>query len=219
MPTLLAKTAIDMSPLALFLAADIVVKLVMLGLVAASIASWAIIVDRGRQLKVINAHAKAFEAWFWKADSVDALYDAAKKAAHPSARLFVAGMDEWRRSILNRRAGAAVDRDGVRARLTSAMGVAIAREIDVLGLFGTVWGIMRAFGAIASSQNTSLGVVAPGIAEALFATALGLFAAIPAVIGYNRLLHGLGRLEARLGAFGEEFHALLSRQLDGMEER
>jgi len=234
MPTLLAKTTIDMSPLALFLAADIVVKLVMLGLVAASVASWAIIIDRGRQLKVINAHAKAFEAWFWKADSVDTLYDPAKRAAHPSARLFVAGMDEWRRSILNRRAGAAVDRDGVRARLTSVMGVAIAREIDALGdrlnilatigsvapfvgLFGTVWGIMRAFGAIASSQNTSLGVVAPGIAEALFATALGLFAAIPAVIGYNRLLHGLGRLESRLGAFGEEFHALLSRQLDGME--
>ncbi len=232
----LAKTAVDMSPLALFLAADIVVKLVMLGLVAASVVSWAIIVERGRRLAAIDRQARAFEAWFWKADSVDALYDPAKKAAHPSARLFVAGMDEWRRSILNRRAGGSIDRDGVRARLTSSMGVAIAREVDGLGdrlnvlatigsvapfvgLFGTVWGIMRAFGAIAASQNTSLGVVAPGIAEALFATALGLFAAIPAVIGYNRLLHALGRLEGRLGAFAEEFHALLSRQLDGMDAR
>jgi len=236
MPTVLAKSAVDMSPLALFLAADIVVKLVMLGLIAASVVSWAIILERSRRIAAINTQAKAFEAWFWKADSLDALYEPASKATHPSARLFVAGMNEWRRSILNLRAGALVDRDGVRSRLMSVLGVAIARELDDLGdrlnvlatigsvapfvgLFGTVWGIMRAFGAIASSQNTSLGVVAPGIAEALFATALGLFAAIPAVIGYNRLLHGLGRLEARLSAFAEEFHGLLSRQLDGMEAR
>jgi len=236
MPTVLAKSAVDMSPLALFLQADIVVKLVMLGLIAASVVSWAIILERSRRIAAINTQAKAFEAWFWKADSLDALYEPASKATHPSARLFVAGMNEWRRSILNLRAGALVDRDGVRSRLMSVLGVAIARELDDLGdrlnvlatigsvapfvgLFGTVWGIMRAFGAIASSQNTSLGVVAPGIAEALFATALGLFAAIPAVIGYNRLLHGLGRLEARLSAFAEEFHGLLSRQLDGMEAR
>ena len=235
-PGVLTKTAVDMSPLALFLQADIVVKLVMLGLIAASVVSWAIIVERSRRVAAINTQAKAFEAWFWKADSLDAMYDPASKATHPSARLFVAGMNEWRRSILNLRAGAVVDREGVRARLTSTLGVAIGREIDTLsdrlnilatigavapfvGLFGTVWGIMRAFGAIATSQNTSLGVVAPGIAEALFATALGLFAAIPAVIGYNRLLHNLGRLEARLTAFGEEFHGLLSRQLDGMEGR
>ena len=151
MPTLLAKTTIDMSPLALFLAADIVVKLVMLGLVAASVASWAIIIDRGRQLKVINAHAKAFEAWFWKADSVDTLYDPAKRAAHPSARLFVAGMDEWRRSILNRRAGAAVDRDGVRARLTSVMGVAIADDLNIVATYpiAVINGAKHATGAAA----------------------------------------------------------------------
>lgn len=236
MPTVLAKTAVDMSPLALFLQADIVVKLVMLGLIAASVASWAIILERGRRLRAINAQAKSFEAWFWKADSLDAMYDPASKASHPSARLFIAGMNEWRRSLTRQGPGGTIDREGVRARLTSLMGVAIAREIDDLGdrlnvlatigsvapfvgLFGTVWGIMRAFGAIAASQNTSLGVVAPGIAEALFATALGLFAAIPAVIGYNRLLHGLGRLEARLNAFAEEFHGLLSRQLDAMEVR
>ncbi len=226
------KAAADMSPLALFLSADIVVKLVMLGLLAASVWSWAIIVERTRRLRAINAQAKAFEDWFWKADSLDTLYDPAAKARHPSARMFVAGMNEWRRSIARGR----IDREGVRARLTSILNVSIAREIEELGdrlnvlatigavapfvgLFGTVWGIMRSFTAIAASQNTTLAVVAPGIAEALFATAIGLFAAIPAVIGYNRLLHGLGRLEARLSAFAEEFHGLLSRQLDGMEER
>jgi biopolymer transport protein TolQ len=124
----------------------------------------------------------------------------------------------------------------LRARLGSAINVAIGRDIDELsdrlnalatigsvapfvGLFGTVWGIMRAFAGIAASQNTSLAVVAPGIAEALFATAIGLFAAIPAVVGYNRLLHRVNRLEARLNAFAEEYLNLLSRQLDGMEGR
>lgn len=228
----LVKVAADMSPFALFMAADIVVKLVMLGLLAASVWSWAIIVERSRRLKAINAQARAFEDWFWRADSLDTLYEPASKAKHPSAQLFVAGMNEWRRSI----ARGKIDREGVRARLTSTVNVAIGREIDDLGdrlsvlatigavapfvgLFGTVWGIMRSFTAIAASQNTTLAVVAPGIAEALFATAIGLFAAIPAVIGYNRLLHGLGRLEARLSAFAEEFHGLLSRQLDSMEER
>jgi biopolymer transport protein TolQ len=226
------QAAADLSPWALFLQADIVIKVVMFGLLAASIWSWAIIVERTRRLRTINAQAKSFEDWFWKADSLDALYEPAAKAKHPSARMFVAGMNEWRRSLGKGR----IDREGVRARLTSILGVAIAREIDDLGdrlnvlatigavapfvgLFGTVWGIMRSFTGIAASQNTTLAVVAPGIAEALFATAIGLFAAIPAVIGYNRLLHGLGRLEARLSSFAEEFHGLLSRQLDGMEDR
>jgi len=226
------QAAADLSPWALFLQADIVIKVVMFGLLAASVWSWAIIVERTRRLRTINAQAKSFEDWFWKADSLDALYEPAAKAKHPSARMFVAGMNEWRRSLGKGR----IDREGVRARLTSILGVAIAREIDDLGdrlnvlatigavapfvgLFGTVWGIMRSFTGIAASQNTTLAVVAPGIAEALFATAIGLFAAIPAVIGYNRLLHGLGRLEARLSSFAEEFHGLLSRQLDGMEDR
>jgi len=227
-----AKLATDLSPWALFLQADIVIKLVMFGLLAASVWSWAIILERSRRLRAINAQAKAFEDWFWKAESLDSLYEPAAKANHPSAKLFVAGMNEWRRSLSKGR----IDREGVRARLTSILGVAIAREIEDLGdrlnvlatigavapfvgLFGTVWGIMRSFTGIAASQNTTLAVVAPGIAEALFATAIGLFAAIPAVIGYNRLLHGTGRLEARLSSFAEGFHGLLSRQLDGMEER
>ena len=228
----LAKAAADLSPWALFLEADIVVKLVMLGLLAASVWSWAIIFERSRRLKAINLQAKQFEEWFWKAESLDALFDPASKAQHPSAKLFISGMNEWRRSLARGR----VDREGVRARLASATQVSIAREIDELGdrlnvlatigavapfvgLFGTVWGIMRSFTSIAASQNTTLAVVAPGIAEALFATAIGLFAAIPAVIGYNRLLHNVGRLEARLGAFAEEFQGLLSRQLDSMDAK
>ena len=231
-----AKLATDLSPWALFLQADIVVKLVMLGLLGASVWSWAIIIERSRRLRAINGQAKAFEDWFWKAESLDSLYEPASKAHHPSAKMFVAGMNEWRRSLGRAGSGGRIDREGVRARLTSILGVAIAREIEELGdrlnvlatigavapfvgLFGTVWGIMRSFTGIAASQNTTLAVVAPGIAEALFATAIGLFAAIPAVIGYNRLLHGTGRLEARLSSFAEEFHGLLSRQLDGMEER
>ena len=224
--------ATDLSPWALFLEADIVVKAVMIGLLLASIWSWAIIVDRARRLKAINREAEKFEEHFWQSESIDALYDKAAKSKHPSAVVFGAGMGEWRRSLSKGR----LDREGVRARLTSIMNVAIAREVDELsdrlnilatvgsvapfvGLFGTVWGIMRSFTAIAATQNTTLAVVAPGIAEALFATAIGLFAAIPAVIGYNRLLHGIGRLEARLSHFAEEFHGLLSRQLDGMEEK
>jgi biopolymer transport protein TolQ len=217
-----------LSPLTLFVQADIVVKAVMVGLLIASIWSWAIIFERAAKLRRLNKEARQFEEWFWKSDNLDALVEPASRAHHPTARLFVAGMAEWQKSL----AAAKLDRDGLRARLASITQVAIARDIDELGdrlnvlatigavapfvgLFGTVWGIMRAFVGIAAAQNTSLAVVAPGIAEALFATAIGLFAAIPAVIGYNRLLHNVGRLEARLTAFAEEFQVLLSRQLDG----
>lgn len=229
----MAPAAADFSPLALFLQADIVVKLVMAGLLLASIWSWAIILDRSRRLARIRRESDAFEREFWQSESIEPFAHQSATSKLPLARVLTAGMAEWESSLgrITR-----LDRDGVRARLATSMQVAVGREIDDLsdrlnilatigsvapfvGLFGTVWGIMRAFTAIAASQNTSLAVVAPGIAEALFATAIGLFAAIPAVIGYNRLLHGIGRLEARLNAFADEFHALLSRQLDGMEDR
>ena len=229
------KTAADLSPFALFLQADVVVKAVMFGLLLASIWSWAIIIERSRRLSRLNGEAARFEDWFWKASDLDSLHEPASRADHPSARLFVAGLNEWRRSLAGK-AGRSIDREGLRARLASSINVAIARDIDELsdrlnalatigavapfvGLFGTVWGIMRSFTGIAASQNTTLAVVAPGIAEALFATAIGLFAAIPAVIGYNRLLHRVNRLEARLNGFAEEYLNLLSRQLDSMEER
>jgi biopolymer transport protein TolQ len=224
--------AADMSPWALFLQADIVVKAVMVGLLLASVWSWAIIIDRARRIQRINREAARFEDHFWQSESLDNLYDKSLKSTLPTARVFVAGLTEWRRSTAKGRA----DKEGVRDRLTRIMAVATAREVDALsdrlnilatiassapfiGLFGTVWGIMRAFTSIAATQNTTLAVVAPGIAEALFATAIGLFAAIPALIGYNRLLHAIGLLEARLSHFSEEFHGLLSRQLDGTEER
>jgi biopolymer transport protein TolQ len=225
---LLVKTAETMSPWALFLQADIVVKAVMVGLLLASIWSWAIILERSRTLKAFDREAADFEQRFWKAKTLDELQ--AAKGVHPTADLFRAGMDEWQASVEGR---TSIDREGVRARLHTVMAASIDRSVSDLsdrlnalatigsvapfvGLFGTVWGIMRAFIAIGATQNTSLAVVAPGIAEALFATAIGLFAAIPAVIGYNRLLHRITRLEDRLQGFSSSFHALMSRELDGL---
>lgn len=219
-------SAAELSPLALFLEADVVVKAVMVGLLLASIWSWAIILERSRLLARLKADMAAFEAKFWNARSLDELPQG--RSDNPAASLFKAGMDEWRASTEGR---AKVDREGVRARLASVMAASIDRSVSDLsdrlsvlatigsvapfvGLFGTVWGIMRAFVAIGQTQNTSLAVVAPGIAEALFATAIGLFAAIPAVIGYNRLLHLIGRLEDRLASFSASFHAMMSRELD-----
>lgn len=225
-PTLAAEAA-NLSPLALFMQADIVVKLVMLGLLAASIWTWAIILSHARKMKHTTQDCDAFERDFWRTEDTDGFYRLHKDSTLPSARVFQAGMFEWRRSTGRTQ----IDREGTRQRLATTMGTAIAHEIDQLGdrlnilatigsvapfvgLFGTVWGIMRSFTAIASQQNTSLAVVAPGIAEALFATAIGLFAAIPAVIAYNRFGHGLNRLEAKLTRFADSFHATLSRELE-----
>jgi biopolymer transport protein TolQ len=216
-----------LSPLSLFLQADIVVKTVMIGLALASIWTWAIIIGHGTRLKKVAKASEAFERDFWKAEDIDKVYDGPGRADLPSAKVFSAGVAEWRRST----GGTQVDREGTRARLSTAMSAAAAAEMDRLGdrlsilatigsvgpfvgLFGTGWGIMRAFTDIAASQNTSLGVVAPGIAEALFATALGLFAAIPAVIAYNRLSHRLNLMEARLMRFADGFHSTLSRALE-----
>ena len=226
MPDFTASTDM-MSPLALFLHADVVVKFVMLGLLAASIWTWAIIFTHSLRLRRINRATAAFEADFWATDDIDSFHTRRGTENLPSAAILNAGLDEWRRSTASRN----VDRSGTRERLATRMNAALATELDRLGdrlnilatvgsvapfvgLFGTVWGIMRSFTAIAGANNTSLAVVAPGIAEALFATAIGLFAAIPAVIAYNRLTHGLDRLEARLGRFADRFHAALSRELE-----
>ncbi|SOB86696.1 biopolymer transport protein TolQ [Sphingomonas guangdongensis] len=219
--------AATLSPVALFLQADWVVKAVMLGLLAASIWTWAIIWSFIRRLGRVRRETERFESDYRKAADIDAFHKAEAESALPVARVFAAGVAEWRRST----AGRVVDREGTRERLATAMGAAAAAEIDSLsdrlnvlatvgsvapfvGLFGTVWGIMRSFTAIASQNNSSLAVVAPGIAEALFATAIGLFAAIPAVIAYNRFSHSINRVEARLNRFADGFHATLSRQLD-----
>ena len=220
--------AATLSPIGLFLQADWVVKLVMLGLLLASVWTWAIIIGFGMRLRRTVAQSDQFERDFWKASDVDRFYERNGADDVPIARILDAGLKEWRRSTAAKK----VDAEGVRSRLATLMASASAAEIDQLsgrlnvlatvgsvapfvGLFGTVWGIMRSFTAIAAEQNSSLAVVAPGIAEALFATAIGLFAAIPAVIAYNRFSHGLNRLEARLLRFADKFHATLSRELDG----
>jgi biopolymer transport protein TolQ len=220
--------ATSLSPIALFLHADWVVRIVMAGLILASLWTWTIIVALSIKLRRTRREARAFEAGFWGADDLDAFHKREANNTLPSARVLAAGVAEWRRST----AGSAIDAGGTRERLATTMGAAAAAEIDALsdrlnvlatvgsvapfvGLFGTVWGIMRSFTGIAAAQNTSLAVVAPGIAEALFATAIGLFAAIPAVIAYNRLSHAINRIEAGLGRFADGFHAMLSRQLDG----
>jgi biopolymer transport protein TolQ len=226
MPTL-EPTADLMSPLNLFLQADVVVKIVMIGLLLASVWTWAIIFTHSIRLKRINSQTDKFERDFWQTNDIDAFHRVRGSDQLPIAAVMSAAMDEWRRSTKT----AQVDRAGTRERLASRMNAAVAAELDRLGdrlnilatvgsvapfvgLFGTVWGIMRSFTAIAGANNTSLAVVAPGIAEALFATAIGLFAAIPAVIAYNRLTHGLDRLEAKLSRFSDRFHATLSRELE-----
>ena len=217
----------SLSPVALFIHADWVVKIVMGGLLLASIWTWGIILFFSARLRRTRREMAAFERDFWKADDLDAFHKANADTAHPSARVLAAGVGEWRRST----AGSGIDKVATRERLSTAMAAAAAGEVDRLadrlnvlatvgsvapfvGLFGTVWGIMRSFTGIAQAQNSSLAVVAPGIAEALFATAIGLFAAIPAVIAYNRFSHGVNRVEASLGRFADGFHTTLSRQLD-----
>ena len=217
----------SLSPIALFLRADIVVKAVMAGLILASVWTWAIIVAHALRIGRIRKGNAAFERDFWKADDIDGFYESRSKDGLPSAKVVGAGIAEWRRST----AGDKVDREGARTRLAMVMHSALSEAVDdiaarlnilatigsvapFVGLFGTVWGIMRSFGDIAGANNTSLAVVAPGIAEALFATALGLFAAIPAVIAYNRMSFGINRMEAGLQRFADAFHGTLSRELE-----
>ncbi|MFZ2996478.1 protein TolQ [Sphingobium sp.] len=219
--------AATISPLVLFLQADIVVKGVMLGLLLASIWTWAIIIGFSVTLRRATKESRKFEEDFWKAEDIDRFYESRGKADFPAAKVMATGVAEWRRSTAQK----VIDREGTRDRLSTAMASTIGEVIDRLsdrlnilatvgsvapfvGLFGTVWGIMRAFTAIAAEQNSSLAVVAPGIAEALFATAIGLFAAIPAVIAYNRFSHGINRLESRLSRFADGFYSTLSRELE-----
>jgi len=217
-----------MSPLALFLQADIVVQIVMLGLLVASVLTWGIIIAHMLRIGRLTRQNARFERELAKATDLDRLFEARARDDYPAAKVFAAGIVEWRKST----SGDKVDKEGTRARLAGAMHSAVAEEIDriadrlnvlatvgsvapFVGLFGTVWGIMRSFTNIAGANNTSLAVVAPGIAEALFATALGLFAAIPAVIAYNRMAHGINRMESHLTRFADAFHASLSRELEG----
>jgi biopolymer transport protein TolQ len=224
----LAAPAGDLSLITLFVQADIVVKLVMILLLFASIWVWAVVFDKIVALRRVNRAAAAFEDRFWSGGSLEDLYEQeGVRPTHPMAAVFGAAMGEWRRS--SRVAGADMARGSVRDRIDRAMNVTVTREMERLerwmvflasvgaiapfvGLFGTVWGIMHSFSAIAAMHNTNLSVVAPGIAEALFATAIGLVAAIPAVLAYNQISTSLARFASRLEGFGVEFSAILSRQ-------
>jgi biopolymer transport protein TolQ len=226
--------AVDLSIFELFKNAHIVVKLVIVGLVLASIWSWAIIIEKVFLFAKTRKETDKFEQVFWSGQSLEELYQAlAPRRNAGMAALFVAAMREWKRSTEGESAGARSPKPmpGVQLRVEKVMDVTISREVERLerrltflatvgstapfiGLFGTVWGIMTSFQAIAVSKNTSLAVVAPGIAEALFATALGLLAAIPAVIFYNRFNSDVARHAARLEGFADEFSAILSRQID-----
>ncbi|RRH75474.1 protein TolQ [Falsigemmobacter faecalis] len=219
---------IDFSLIALFARATLTVKLVMLLMIGMSIWSWAIIIQKLVLFRKARAEAQQFDAAFWSGEPLDELYEAVgPEPQGASERIFAAGMTEWRRS--HRQDGVLIA--GAQARIDRAMDVAIARESDVLnhslqvlattgatapfiGLFGTVWGIKHAFEQIAIAKTSDLAVVAPGIAEALLATGIGLVAAIPAVVAYNKLSADSERITGNYGAFADEFSTILSRQLD-----
>lgn len=223
-----AAAAHGFSFLDMFLTAHPVVKFVMLGLIFASIWAWAIIIEKFFAFRRARREADRFEQQFWSGQSLEELYAALSRGRTFSmASLFVAAMREWKRSV----EGNVRAMGGIQMRVEKVMDVTISREMELLdrrllflatvgstapfvGLFGTVWGIMSSFQAIASAKNTNLAIVAPGIAEALFATALGLLAAIPAVIFYNKFAADSSRLGQRLEAFADEFSAIVSRQID-----
>jgi biopolymer transport protein TolQ len=218
----------EVSLWSMFWSAHVVVKLVMIGLLAASIWCWAIIVNKALLFTRTRKAMDRFEQIFWSGSSLEELYTTlAERPTTAMATLFVAAMREWKRSFQHAHASFM----GLQARIEKVLDVSIAREVERLesnllvlatvasagpfvGLFGTVWGIMTAFRSIAASKNTSLAVVAPGIAEALFATAIGLFAAIPALIAYNKLQGEVAKNQARMESFADEFSAILSRQID-----
>ncbi|HSI39171.1 MAG TPA: protein TolQ [Xanthobacteraceae bacterium] len=226
--TAMAAPGADLSLIGLFLQAHFVVKLVMAGLIIASVWVWAIIIDKTMLFIRAKRQMDSFEQAFWSGQNLEELYRTlSAKPTHSMAAIFVAAMREWKRTY----EGSTRSLAGLSQRLDRVMNVTISREVERLesrllvlatvgsagpfiGLFGTVWGIMTAFQSIAASKNTSLAVVAPGIAEALFATAIGLVAAIPATIFYNKFVSQVNRQALRLEGFADEFSAILSRQID-----
>ena len=221
-------TSSDLSLFSLFWQAHWIVKCVMIGLIGCSVWVWAIAIDKTVLFTRMRRTMDRFETAFWSGQSLDELYTSiSARPSHSMAALFVAAMREWKRSL----EGQARSFAGLQMRIEKVMDVTISREIERLerrllvlatvgsagpfiGLFGTVWGIMTSFQSIAASKNTSLAIVAPGIAEALFATAIGLVAAIPATIFYNKFASEVNKQAQRLEGFADEFAAILSRQID-----
>ncbi len=223
--------ATSISVVPLFMRADPLVKTVLILLLLASLWSWTIIINKWLALGSVRRRADKFEKIFWSGLSLDELYQQFARPEHPLAAVFISGLREWRRAFEGGQPPREFMLAGIKDRIDKAMTVTITRETDGLerqlgflatvgatapfvGLFGTVWGIMNSFSAIAARHDTTLAVVAPGIAEALFATAMGLLAAIPAVIFYNKFINEINRYGTRLEAFADEFSAILSRQLD-----
>ena len=218
----------EVTILGMFMNASLIVKVIMLGLLSSSVWCWAIIINKAILFSKVRKAMDRFEQVFWSGQSLEELYTAlSQRPTVGMATLFVAAMREWKRSFQN--AGASFM--GLHARLEKVLDVSIAREVEKLesnlivlatvastapfvGLFGTVWGIMTSFRSIAASKNTSLAVIAPGLAEALLATAIGLFAAIPALIFFNNLQGIVAKCQARMESFADEFSSILSRQID-----
>ncbi len=227
----------DFSLLALFFKADLVVKTVIILLLLASVWCWAVIFEKAITIRRLNRQALDFENRFWSGKSLEDLFDRmGGQARDPMSMVFSAAMREWRRAVAKGAAAGDGGWAGLGGRVDRVMGITMNRELSrvernmvflastgstapFVGLFGTVWGIMNSFQSIAISKNTSLAVVAPGIAEALFATALGLLAAIPAVLAYNKLSKDLDRYADRLDSFAGEFSAILSRRMEDEERR
>jgi len=219
----------DMSIISLVMHASLVVQLVMALLLAISVASWAAIFRKITAIKRIQSLNEEFERVFWSGTSLNELFTAASqnaKLAGPMERIFASGMREYQKLRERRITDTGTLLDGARR----AMRASFQREMDAaesqlaflasvgsvspyVGLFGTVWGIMHAFTGLANLQQVTLATVAPGIAEALVATAIGLFAAIPAVVAYNRFARDIDRVAIKLETFIEEFSNILQRSL------
>lgn len=213
--------------------ADFVIKMVIIGLLAASVWSWAIIIEKIGTIRHLKNLTKKFEENFWSGGSLDKLYDSiSSRPRDPMASMFVAAMREWKRSnILKSKSDRGLRGVSLQQRIEKSMTVVMDKELEELesrlgflattgsvspfvGLFGTVWGIMNSFSAMGLNQNNSLTTIAPGIAEALFTTALGLIAAIPAVVAFNKISTDIDRYARKLENFISEFSSILSREID-----
>lgn len=225
--------AASMSMWDLVWASDMVTKVVMIGLIAASVWSWAIIIEKFGTLRQVKQRSRAFEEKFWSGGSLDRLYETiGNRPSDPMAAMFVAAMKEWKRTnIMKSKTDRGLRGVSLQQRIEKSMMVSMDKELDdldnrmgflascgsvspLVGLFGTVWGIINSFNAIASSQSNSLTAMAPGIAEALFTTAFGLIAAIPAVVAYNKISSDIDRYAKKLDSFMVEFSSILSREID-----
>lgn len=225
-------TFYDFSVWALFLRSDIVIKLVMVVLFVASFWTWTIIIDKWLRVRRLEREARRFEESFWSGGSLDELYESfGASPADPMSAVFAAAMTEWRRSTERGLSTTAALRANLQDRIERVMDVTLSREMErierymvflasagatapFIGLFGTVWGIMNSFQAIAVAKDTSIAVIAPGMSEALFTTAMGLIVAVPAVAAYNKFSTDMNRYAQRLDGFAAEFTAILSRQLE-----